>query len=58
MDHFWRMRSHVDMRALAPEVKARVLPYIQQWADSAAGMTGDVTMNDQAGYYNDRSVHA
>lgn len=41
MDHFWRMRSHVDMRALAPEAKARVLPYIQQWADSAAGMTGE-----------------
>lgn len=41
MDHFWRMRSHVDMRALAPEAKARVLPYIQQWADSAEGMTGE-----------------
>jgi aspartyl-tRNA(Asn)/glutamyl-tRNA(Gln) amidotransferase subunit A len=41
MDHFWRMRSHIDMKALAPEVKARVLPYIQQWADSAAGMTGE-----------------
>ncbi|MDE2605432.1 MAG: amidase [Burkholderiales bacterium] len=41
MDHFWRMRSHVDMRALPPEVKARVLPYIRQWADSAAGMTGE-----------------
>lgn len=41
MDHFWRMRSHVDMRALAPEMKARVLPYIQQWADSAGGMTGE-----------------
>lgn len=41
MDHFWRMRSHVDMRALPPEAKARVLPYIQQWADSAAGMTGE-----------------
>src|SRR5690606_20264864 len=37
MDHFWRMRSHVDMRALSPEAKAKVLPYIQQWADSAAG---------------------
>jgi aspartyl-tRNA(Asn)/glutamyl-tRNA(Gln) amidotransferase subunit A len=41
MDHFWRMRSHVDMRALSPQAKARVLPYIQQWADSAAGMTGE-----------------
>lgn len=41
MDHFWRMRSHVDMSALPPEVKARVLPYIRQWADSAAGLTGE-----------------
>lgn len=41
MDHFWRMRSHVDMGALPPEVKARVLPYIRQWADSAAGLTGE-----------------
>jgi aspartyl-tRNA(Asn)/glutamyl-tRNA(Gln) amidotransferase subunit A len=41
MDHFWRMRSHVDMRGLAPDVKARVLPYIRQWADSAVGMTGE-----------------
>jgi aspartyl-tRNA(Asn)/glutamyl-tRNA(Gln) amidotransferase subunit A len=43
MDHFWRMRSHVDMKTLSPEAKARVLPYIQQWADSAAGMTGEAT---------------
>jgi len=41
MDHFWRMRSHIDMRSLPPDAKARVLPYIQQWADSAAGMTGE-----------------
>ncbi len=43
MDHFWRMRSHVDMRALPNDVKARVLLYIQQWADSAAGMSGEAT---------------
>ena len=41
MDHFWRMRSHIDMKALPAATKARVLPYIQQWADSAAGMTGE-----------------
>jgi aspartyl-tRNA(Asn)/glutamyl-tRNA(Gln) amidotransferase subunit A len=41
MDHFWRMRSHVDMKGLTPQAKAKVLPYIQQWADSAAGMTGE-----------------
>jgi aspartyl-tRNA(Asn)/glutamyl-tRNA(Gln) amidotransferase subunit A len=41
MDHFWRMRSYVDMRALTPQKKAMVLPYIQLWADSAAGMNGE-----------------
>jgi aspartyl-tRNA(Asn)/glutamyl-tRNA(Gln) amidotransferase subunit A len=40
MDHAWRMRSHLDLSALSAEKRARVLPYIQQWADSAAGMSG------------------
>ncbi len=40
MDHAWRMRSHIDLAALSPERKASVLPYITQWADSAAGMSG------------------
>ena len=41
MDHFWRMRLHLDMKNLPAGSKARVLPYIQQWADSAAGMSGE-----------------
>jgi aspartyl-tRNA(Asn)/glutamyl-tRNA(Gln) amidotransferase subunit A len=41
LDHFWRMRSHIDLKALPPARKAQVLPYIQQWADSAAGMSGE-----------------
>ena len=41
MDHFWRMRSHVDMQALPAGRKARVLPYIRQWAASAAAMSGE-----------------
>ena len=41
MDHFWRMRSHIDMKALSTAKKARVLPYIQHWADSAADMSGE-----------------
>ncbi|MEO8117714.1 MAG: amidase [Rhodoferax sp.] len=43
MDHAWRMRSHMDLSALSAAKKARVLPYIQQWADSAAGMSGPQT---------------
>ena len=40
MDHAWRMRSHLDLAALPAERRARVLPYIRAWADSAAGMSG------------------
>ena len=40
MDHAWRMRSHIDLSALPPEKKAKVLPYITQWADSATSMSG------------------
>ncbi|AVP58592.1 amidase [Pulveribacter suum] len=36
MDHFWRMRSYMDLRLLAPERQARVLPFIRDWAMSAA----------------------
>ncbi len=40
MDQSWRLRSHIDMAALAADKKAKVLPYIQRWADSMAGLTG------------------
>ncbi len=41
MDHAWRMRSHIDLQALAPEARETVLPYIRAWADSAVGMSGE-----------------
>jgi aspartyl-tRNA(Asn)/glutamyl-tRNA(Gln) amidotransferase subunit A len=41
MDHFWRMRSHVDLKALPPERRALVLPDIRRWADSAATLGGE-----------------
>ena len=40
MDHFWRMRSHIDLQALPAARRDKVLPYISTWADSAAGMSG------------------
>eukprot|EP01034_Spumella_vulgaris_P038020 gene38019-46919_t len=40
MDHFWRMRSHMDLQALPDAQRAKVLPYIRAWAESAAGFTG------------------
>jgi aspartyl-tRNA(Asn)/glutamyl-tRNA(Gln) amidotransferase subunit A len=56
MDHFWRMRSHMDLRGLPPAAKARVLPYIQQWADSAAGMTGEAVFRAQHQFHLTRTV--
>ncbi|WP_444814752.1 amidase [Variovorax flavidus] len=41
MDHLWRTRSLVDMNALKPEQRARVLPYIREWAESASGFSGE-----------------
>ena len=41
MDHAWRMRSHIDLQALAPEARETVLPYIRAWAGSAADMSGE-----------------
>lgn len=54
MDWGWRMRSHVDLLALPPERKARVLPYIVAWADSAAGMDGLATYRAMAQYHATR----
>ena len=51
MDHFWRMRSRVDLNALPPQRKARVLPYIQAWADSAAGMSGEAVFHAGHQFY-------
>jgi len=54
MDHFWRMRSYMDMKALAPEVKARVLPFIRQWADSAQGMDGEAVYRGASQFHATR----
>jgi Asp-tRNA(Asn)/Glu-tRNA(Gln) amidotransferase A subunit family amidase len=39
MDRFWRMRSWLDISAMSPERQAKVLPYIRQWAEGAAGIS-------------------
>ncbi|MGI4779526.1 MAG: amidase [Janthinobacterium lividum] len=41
MDHLWRMRSFTDLNTLPPAQRAKVLPYIRDWADSAAGFSGE-----------------
>ena len=40
LDHFWRMRSLLDLDALGASARARVLPVIRDWAESARAMSG------------------
>ena len=40
LDRFWRARALNDIGALPPERRARVLPFIRDWAESATGFSG------------------
>ncbi len=40
IDRFWRMRSWLDIESLAPERRAKVLPYILDWIAPAADFDG------------------
>jgi len=39
MDRFWRMRSWLDISALPPQRRDKVLPYILQWVASGSRLT-------------------
>jgi aspartyl-tRNA(Asn)/glutamyl-tRNA(Gln) amidotransferase subunit A len=41
LDHFWRTRALIDLRALTPGRRAAVLPFIRDWAESADGFSGE-----------------
>jgi aspartyl-tRNA(Asn)/glutamyl-tRNA(Gln) amidotransferase subunit A len=40
LDLFWRTRSLIDIDALLPDKRRRVLPFICEWAESARGLSG------------------
>lgn len=60
MDHFWRMRTHMDLAALRPEKQGKVLPFIQQWGDSAATLSGTHMFTAASQFHATRvaTVHA
>jgi len=41
MDDFWRTRSWLDMSALPAERRAKVLPYISEWARGGEALSGE-----------------
>lgn len=40
LDNFWRARMWDDLSQLAPEQRAKALPYIQKWAEAGAKLSG------------------
>jgi aspartyl-tRNA(Asn)/glutamyl-tRNA(Gln) amidotransferase subunit A len=41
LDHFWRMRALVDIKALPSSRRGGVLPFIREWAESASDFSGE-----------------
>lgn len=41
IDRYFRIRSWVDLQALPPERRARVLPFIADWAAGASGLSAE-----------------
>ncbi len=60
MNDFWRTRSWLDISALSEERRAKVLPYIVEWARSGAGLSGERVFRgySQMGAMRDASVRA
>jgi aspartyl-tRNA(Asn)/glutamyl-tRNA(Gln) amidotransferase subunit A len=40
LDNFWRARMWDDLEKLTPEERGKTLPYIHQWAEKAAKLSG------------------
>jgi aspartyl-tRNA(Asn)/glutamyl-tRNA(Gln) amidotransferase subunit A len=60
MDRFWRCRSWLDIAAMSVERRARVLPYIVEWARGGAGLSGEqvFTAYSQMGAIREATVAA
>ncbi len=60
MDDFWRTRSWLDLSALPEARRARVLPYIVEWARGGAGLSGERVFRGygQMGAMRDAAVKA
>jgi aspartyl-tRNA(Asn)/glutamyl-tRNA(Gln) amidotransferase subunit A len=60
MDQFWRCRSWTDISALPPERRAKVLPFIVDWARGGAGLTGEQVFSgfSQMGVMREAAVTA
>ena len=60
MDRFWRVRSWIDISALPESRRAKVLPFIVEWARGGAGQSGEQVFHgySQMGAMRDAAVRA
>jgi aspartyl-tRNA(Asn)/glutamyl-tRNA(Gln) amidotransferase subunit A len=60
MDLFWRCRSWMDISALPEARRAKVLPFIVEWARGGAGLSGEQVFRgySQMGAMRDAAVAA
>ena len=60
MDDFWRTRSWLDISALPESKRAKVLPFIVEWARGGAGLSGERVFRgySQMGAMRDAAVRA
>ena len=56
MDHFWRMRSWMDMQTMSPAQRDAVLPFIRQWAESAQHMSAPALFTAQHQFHRTRQI--
>ena len=52
VDHFFRMRSCIDIENLSEDARANVLPFIREWALSASDFSGRHVFNANTQPYN------
>jgi len=48
VDRFWRIRSGMDVAALPPERRAKLLPIVRAWAESGLGLSGEAAFHGYA----------
>jgi aspartyl-tRNA(Asn)/glutamyl-tRNA(Gln) amidotransferase subunit A len=60
MDRFWRCRAWMDISALPAERRAKVLPYILEWARGGEGLSGEQVFHgySQMGVMREAAVAA
>lgn len=56
MDHFWRMRSFMDVQVMTEAQKDVILPFIRQWAESAQSLSATELFSAQHQFYRTRQA--